>query len=176
MLMKNHTIIILLLSLLLCGCSDRVRVSGKVLYDDGEPVTRGGVTFTNDIIQATGRIQPDGTYVLGGQRERDGIVPGTYRITVMARSGGGMSGIPETLWVDEKYENPGTSGLSVEVTGRMTHDIIVTRPPGFVPPEPVQMGASGMPVHIEQMLERNRQMEEINRQRMQQQQQQQQQR
>ena len=57
-------------------------VSGKVTYR-GEPVTEGTVSFTSDILAAsgTGEVQPDGTYTLATQG--DGLPLGKYQVCIM---------------------------------------------------------------------------------------------
>jgi hypothetical protein len=124
----------LVLGLVLCslviGCSQRTSVRGTVRYDDGEPLTFGVVKFVGPKIQATGKIQKDGTYVMDEFNPRDGVTPGVYQIAIAGVfTGGGSDGTPVTWHIDPKFDNPGTSGLTYEVGRKsVVHDITVTRP------------------------------------------------
>jgi hypothetical protein len=142
--MKNISIIFLIL-LFLCGCSGgNVSVKGTVKFDDGSPLTRGTIRFIGDKTQANAVIGAHGTYVLGGAKPGDGIASGVYAVTVSARTGGGSDGRPLVYFVDPKFENASTSGLTCEVKGRrMTHDIIVTKPSEELLRELEQRAAQG---------------------------------
>lgn len=146
--MKFHLFIILqlfwLVILLSAGCSDRVHVSGKVLLQSGEPITKGLVVFENEKLSGISDIKTDGSYSIGLIKPGEGIPPGTYNIAIQAT--GTMGGvksdmgdissnnppevIPETSQVDMKYTLSRTSGLSIiiEAGKSITHDIIVDPP------------------------------------------------
>jgi len=129
--MKHYLILIFFVLLLpaVWGCGNKVQIRGKVTFEeDGSPLTFGTVKFVGEKTQATGHIQKDGTYRLGEVKPGDGIMPGLYRVTVYAESGGGSDSTPVTYHIDRKFKNPATSGLTCEVKRRMTHDIIVTKP------------------------------------------------
>jgi hypothetical protein len=106
-----------------------VPIRGDVLYK-GAPlkdVPQGLVHYlpkTSEGRQASGRIQPDGSFVLTTFKKADGVVPGEYDIVVSAyttqpelsreqvEAAHGV-GIPKArLMIPEKYTEPTTSGLS----------------------------------------------------------------
>jgi hypothetical protein len=66
----------------LIGCGKNVPLQGKVLYDDGTPITVGMVNFTTDKNLSRGKIQPDGSYAMGTKKEKDGLPPGIYKIYI----------------------------------------------------------------------------------------------
>ena len=65
---------------------------------------------------------------MGGMKEKDGIKPGKYQIAIIATTGG-VGGEPVVNYIDPKYFETSTSGLEVEIKGKMTHNITVARPP-----------------------------------------------
>jgi hypothetical protein len=103
-----------------------VPIRGEVIYK-GAPltdVTQGLVHYlpkTSEGRQATGRVQPDGTFVLTTFKAGDGVVPGDYDIVISAfgseplsreqaeASGGGAG---PKLMIPKKYADPKTSGIS----------------------------------------------------------------
>ena len=130
---------------LLSGCG-KPKVTGTISYPDGTPLQAGTVYFESATYSASGYVNPDGKYSLGGEKAKDGIPPGKYTIFITgaikmdtsADSGfrtneAGLSRTPGVLaptqrLLDPKYESPTTSGLSVEVTKSMVHDITVEKP------------------------------------------------
>ena len=121
--MKNSILLTVSLSLLVvAGCSGgKVGLSGKVVYsDDRSPVPTGEVYFETDSFLARGIIQPDGTFVVGSIGDRDGIPPGTYRVSVrgaqkaMGEDAEGMT-IYEPL-IDVKFTSAATSGITIDIT------------------------------------------------------------
>src|SRR3954453_2658007 len=73
-----------------CGTDDglgkRYPVSGTVKYK-GQPVASGNINFVPDnadLRAAFGRIE-DGAYSLTTLTEGDGALPGTYKVTVVAK-------------------------------------------------------------------------------------------
>jgi len=116
------------------GCSDKVQVSGKVVFTDGTPLMTGTVVFDNGRDQAKGRISEDGTYRLSSLKDNDGIVPGEYGVYVTGavdRSLGtmpqGSIPIPRDL-INIKFTSKATSGLHCTVKGTTVFDIEVTPP------------------------------------------------
>lgn len=134
--------------ILLIGCSNQVRVSGKVTFDDGSPVTAGKVIFENDaFFQAVGQIKPDGTYRLGSYDLADGVPRGNYKVyitgavsaeerSVSTRAQTGEKSMGKssvsmpvfTKLIHSKYEKPETSGLTCDVKKSTIYDIKVERP------------------------------------------------
>ena len=103
---------------LLTGCDgrpSRVKVSGHITCD-GKPVEFGGVSFKP---VAGGRvggggIESGGAYTVTMYEKGDGIPLGKYTVTISSAE----TLNPRTIrWhAPEKYSNPKTSGLSVEIT------------------------------------------------------------
>lgn len=98
-------------------------VSGKVTYN-GQPVTKGTVTFESDKGQAaTGEIQPDGTYRLSTFADKDGAVPGHHKVMIIANDAdptlmpGSSPGYkPPKGLIPKKYGALETSGLDADVS------------------------------------------------------------
>jgi hypothetical protein len=120
--------------LLLCGCSQKVPLKGKVTFkDDGSPLTAGFVIFSTPVFQARGEIQKDGTSRVSSARENDGLPPGQYDVHIVNASlekEGGNNDSPGgwILLVDEKYDSPQTSGLKLNVDSKTkNYDLTVDR-------------------------------------------------
>ena len=73
---------LLLSVIIVSGCSDATRVSGKVVMTDGSPISKGIVSFSKGDFNGTGNIQADGTYKLGGVKDGEGVPPGKYTVTL----------------------------------------------------------------------------------------------
>ena len=84
--MNARTLTFLFLTVLMItamGCGDKVSMRGKVTFsDDQSPLTVGQLSFVSDKVLARGYLQPDGTYVLGTEKQNDGLPKGTYRVSV----------------------------------------------------------------------------------------------
>jgi len=118
-------VVIALVAACFVGCGESgpelIPVVGKVLID-GRPAAEGVVTYrkasSNDF-EASGIIQPDGTYKLM-QNNRDGATVGEYRVVVFVRqtpkdSKGEMAALPSIV-VNKRFTDPKTTPLKVEVT------------------------------------------------------------
>jgi hypothetical protein len=112
-----------------CGSDGPVLIPirGEVLYK-GAPlrdVPRGLVKYlpkSDNARQASGRIQPDGSFVLTTFQNADGVTPGEYLIVVTANTtqelsreqveaaGGAVAG--PRLLIPEKYTDLNTTPLS----------------------------------------------------------------
>ena len=99
------------------------KVTGKVTYN-GKPVSKGTVTFITTVEgggrNATGEIQPDGSYKLQTEAPGDGAQLGEYKVTIYSHDDVILDytppkPIPPKILVPEKYEKPGTSGLTKKV-------------------------------------------------------------
>ena len=127
----------------LVGCSDTIKVRGKVTFSDGEPVTHGCVTFESDSNElALGMLDNNGNYVLGRHKDGDGIKPGFYKIwltgtnitqsspTATQSGMGMMMNSTTTVTVHPKYQRKDSSGLTFEAKpgGPKTFDFTVERP------------------------------------------------
>lgn len=122
-----------LAALFVSGCGPKgpvtIPIRGEVLYQ-GAPlkdVPQGIVRYmpksSDSGRQASGRIQPDGSFVLTTFKQGDGVTPGEYYIVVSAYTNvaasraaaeatAGAGGSGPRLMIPEKYTDPSTSGLS----------------------------------------------------------------
>ena len=133
--------------LLVAGCHGNVKVTGKVTFPDGTPLTTGQVVFENETLSAMGKLSEDGSYTIGTQKEKDGIPKGKYRVAITgavtyasaptpppAASGAYNPGansqpLPASVsLIHRKYRSVETSGLEVDITGSRTYDITVEKP------------------------------------------------
>jgi len=123
----------------LAGCSSgddigrTVPVRGRVTYE-GNPLGTGVVIFRPDVHkgntggnEARGTIDAEGYYKLStgtGPKPKEGVPPGWYQVGVVSlkepaeRPKDLRGGMPPPLesFIPQKYSDPATSGLSVEVT------------------------------------------------------------
>ena len=118
------------------GCSNKVQVSGKVVFEDGTPLNTGTVVFDNGREQAKGAISEDGTYRLSSMANNDGIKPGEYGVYITGALGFRTSPDavspttvprPDNL-IDVRFTSRQTSGLSCTVKGKTVFDIEVIPP------------------------------------------------
>jgi hypothetical protein len=125
--MLRYSFICGLFAVCLClGCSRNnpkiektVPVRGTVAYENGSPLTSGLITFhPKDTTkgEARGAIGSDGRFELGTYGKSDGVMLGTYTVTVEAitydRSG---NLTPAPVRIPNKYTDTSTSDLTVEV-------------------------------------------------------------
>ena len=92
-------------------------VSGKVTLD-GQPLPSGYVVVpTPKGRMASGKIQPDGTFILTTYNEGDGAQVGTHPVILNEIPSDEFSPIPkeERVPIPTRYQSAGTSGLTVEV-------------------------------------------------------------
>ncbi|MDR3233455.1 MAG: carboxypeptidase-like regulatory domain-containing protein [Planctomycetaceae bacterium] len=119
----KHCITLTLLLLFAAGCSGRVGVSGKVSYDDGQPVEGCSVLFRSAGENYQGIADEKGKYQLGSGGNTNGIRPGIYQVTVASTYNDENE---NTVYkVSPKYAETGTSGLTCEVKGKTVFDIKV---------------------------------------------------
>jgi hypothetical protein len=118
---------------LLTGCSNQVKLNGKVTFsDDGSPVPAGTIFFESSTFMARGEIRSDGTFSVSSTGNNDGLPPGTYAVSftgVRKEVGTDRNGMPiyEEL-LDPKYGDTYQSGLTLEVTSSTkSYDIQVER-------------------------------------------------
>jgi hypothetical protein len=106
-----------------CGPSEiTVPVEGKVLVD-GKPLTFGTVIFTPDAARGNdsldeprGKLDANGIYRASLKKERAGVPPGWYRISISAqRLTDPKDPFSYESVIPTKFNNPETSGLSLEV-------------------------------------------------------------
>jgi hypothetical protein len=116
-------VVIFLFFLMLMGCSNRVKISGTVTFDDGEPLTRGSVCFrAENGTTYQGYLNKSGYYAPGELRDGDGIPAGTYKVWVAGTDesleiqgkNGSVSQFQIIVHVDPQYTSPDTGKLSFE--------------------------------------------------------------
>jgi hypothetical protein len=109
-----------LLAALACvaGCGDgrpqRVPVSGTVMID-GAPLSYGFVTFVPAAGRsASGQLDGQGRFTLGSYEPGDGVLPGSQRVSVLARE---SLNDKQAKWhAPKKYKDHDSSGIVIEVT------------------------------------------------------------
>jgi hypothetical protein len=113
----------ILMAMIGCG-NGHIPGSGIVKYSSGEPVPSGIIFFSTPQFNYTGTIK-DGQFELGGLKENDGLPPGTYNVHLIGSepSEGTDKDIP--LFAD-KYNNPETSGIVIEIQPGKNDPIEIT--------------------------------------------------
>lgn len=119
---------------LLClGCNHNIKVSGKVMFEDGSPLSVGEVLFESSTFVGNGTLEKDGHFKLSGISKNSGIPPGHYGVSVVKTEqpdgplvvGSNPNFIP---LIHTKYNSPATSGLSYEVKRGMGPIVIKVEP------------------------------------------------
>lgn len=117
-----------LLAVVVAGCgSNLAQVSGTVSYD-GKPVEQGSIIFeTTGARPATGKIVGGKIVEVTTNRPGDGAPPGSHKVAIhaFASSGSavtanpgdatGIASMQTKSLIPTKYNNPATSGLTVEL-------------------------------------------------------------
>jgi hypothetical protein len=127
--MKNITkfFCIVCFTLFCSGCGNGfVPVGGKVTFEDGSPLTKGGISFSTQTYMADGVIQPDGSYVLTSLKPGDGLPPGNYKVIIGAAD---VDEKERTVYlVDPIFSDVTKTPLTAEVTpNQKTFDFKVTK-------------------------------------------------
>jgi hypothetical protein len=123
---------LLLVCLFALGCSQNVKVTGKVTYsDNGEPVGAGVVIFTGEKEIGQAAIK-DGRYSIGRINDGDGIPLGTYTVASdsLDFSMGPTIGIDGALMEAPKIDKElyyTKEPKTIEVKKSMTYDFTVER-------------------------------------------------
>ena len=129
---------------LFAGCSNNVSLKGTVTFsDDGSPLTQGTIGFRKDGRIARGDIKKDGTFVVGFEKDANGLPPGVYDVfltgteivTMVEKGVMNVSGVEQPMHeivtepqILPKYMSADTSGLTFEVTAATkSYDIKVDR-------------------------------------------------
>lgn len=115
-----RTLLLATALLLICGCSGKVPLTGKVTFaDDDSPLTTGMVCFAQGSFLARGNLNSDGTYQVSSTGTNDGLPKGKYKVYLvgaeLVRSSGGNS--TYTPLVDRKYESAATTDIECDVDG-----------------------------------------------------------
>ena len=104
---------------------------GRVLFDDGTPVMTGTIELLSEEFgeTASGRIEDDGSFVLGTFDEQDGACSGRHDVVVIQmiiNDGVTTHNRDHGPAVDPIYATYETSGLAVEIEPVEQNDIEVT--------------------------------------------------
>jgi len=116
----------LLLPIVLCccivGCSNgNITVKGQATYDDGTPVNGGIITFESEAGVGRGDVDKNGYFVAGYVKDRDGLPPGTYKVS--------MPMITFTPMVAGNQLSAQTTDITITVEkGKKNYDIVFKRP------------------------------------------------
>ena len=137
------TLSLLSFFIVLAGCGDP-KVTGKVTFPDGSPLTAGQVMFQKENFVASGDVKSDGYYSAGKNKDGDGLPPGTYQVYISGATKFGemqppakdatigkmptFQVAPTIQLVDMKFTAPESSGLSVTVKGNTKFDFTVEPP------------------------------------------------
>jgi hypothetical protein len=117
----------LFIVLLLSGCGGQEKLSGRVAFSDGQPLTTGTIYFTNDNYTARAHLRSDGTYDVGSLSQKDGLPPGTYKVHI---SGAIEDNADETIrpLIAAEFASESQTPLSITVPGERVYNITVERP------------------------------------------------
>lgn len=142
---------VVLLFVTLVGCGGgRAQVSGKVVFEDGSPLTKGNIKAeSNDGVEVRGTINQDGTFTLFEIKPGDGIPSGKqYKVwivnanetilpaTAPSSNKDGLAVPPATpptrkQLVHKDFTRANTTSLTLDVpkgSSKMSHDIPVKKP------------------------------------------------
>jgi hypothetical protein len=119
---------------LTAGCGGGLKtypVEGRVVYDDGSPVLGGIINFETDrgntangepnTINATGAVEPDGSFRLITNRQFEGAVVGVHRVAVseapstVSDFDAMQKSSRKTIAIARRYASFDTSGLTATV-------------------------------------------------------------
>ncbi len=126
-LYRAHVLVLATALLSTIGCNNADRklapVRGVIRFPDGTLLREGTVEFEiigrEKPITATGRINADGSFVLGTYELSDGALIGKHRVVVIADQGIGNGherpGFVSVTRLHPRYRDYRTSKLSVEV-------------------------------------------------------------
>jgi hypothetical protein len=126
--MMKHYLFFVLLCLTISGCNNGfVPVHGKVTFEDGSPLTQGGIAFSTATFMADGKIQPDGTFTLTSLKQGDGLPPGNHVVTISASEVDTKE--RTTYLVDPMFGDVTTTPLTAEVSvNQKIFDFKVSKP------------------------------------------------
>ena len=143
-----HLFALLCIASALVGCGKFIKVSGRVTYADGTPLTRGQILFSDGYYMGRSDLNENGEYQLHIFRKNDGIPPGIYNVYIVsaiqfeeiktkrevsARAIGEVAKMH--LLIDQQYTTPAPSGWVVEVNKKNRKFDFTVYPPGKVPEE-----------------------------------------
>jgi len=127
----NRYAVLLTALLFTAGCGGGTMGTGKVVFDDGTPLTRGEVRFVSGGKMFSGMIKKDGTFVMEGATPKSGIEPGNYEVSIVGahETTPGDNGYPQVKpLIAQKFSDPKKSGLTCSVKGNETIEFKVSPP------------------------------------------------
>ncbi|MDR2171874.1 MAG: hypothetical protein LBP59_17150 [Planctomycetaceae bacterium] len=118
--------------LLIVGCTKTYTVEGRVLFEDGMPLTVGSIVFEKSGGTVLGQIDSNGYYKIHGvlQGEHKIYILGAVKVVPIkdSQAGDGSDRVVEIKQlINEKYRFPDQSGISCVVRNNMTFDFIVSK-------------------------------------------------
>ena len=127
----------------LVGCSGNVKVTGRVTYENGQPLTIGQVVFTDDFYMGKSDLDKNGEYSIHSMRRNDGLKKGVYRAFISSayrfeKTEAIKDPLQDyrfdtpVLLVDMQFTNPDTTGWVFDLKKNSRIDFVVY-PPGEVP-------------------------------------------
>ena len=138
--MRQHLIFVMAI-ILAVGCNRGPRtypVNGKVVFDDGSPLTTGGVVFSELMstdaagTNARGAIDAEGNFQLTTFNNNDGVLPGEHRFLVRADRDAEdytKRGIIPRPVIAERFEEYDTAELEFTIEERNNDlELVVTKP------------------------------------------------
>ena len=133
--MRAFLSFLLLIHVFGCG-SDRVPVypvSGRVEFEDGQPVRNGTIELESVSFGTTanGRIQHDGSFVLGTYAAEDGAAAGKHQVIIVqiiVADGSITHTQDHGQPVPVRFGSYDTSPLSVEVKAEPANHLVITLP------------------------------------------------
>lgn len=136
-------VVILCCMLTAIGCGKNIALKGRVVFsDDGSPLSSGMVLLDDGKNVSRGVVKKDGTFIMGTMKERDGVLPGEYKVSIVGayallpcpqndddNPDNDIYPPPQKPLIDKRYENFETSGLTVHVEKpEYSYEIKVDRP------------------------------------------------
>ncbi len=128
-----------------CGGGEQTyRVTGKVTFPDGKPLTGGQVEFrslTKPLLIARADVEEDGSFQLSTFQSGDGALLGEHEVAVhppLMMGDRDLNPNPPNI-IDGKFEGYDTSGLKFTVTEEEVKNdfaIVVTKPTRPDPSQP----------------------------------------
>lgn len=119
MKIRRVSIVLVLILLLFVGCSENVKVTGNVKFEDGSPLTFGTVVAESDSGRATGEINEKGIFKLDGAKKGAGVLPGKYKVWLVGTEENTFdeeTGVSTSITrVDAKYSSSSTTDLSYDI-------------------------------------------------------------
>ncbi|MDR3233509.1 MAG: hypothetical protein LBT46_07595 [Planctomycetaceae bacterium] len=130
------------LLLLAAGCGSGTRVSGKVVFEDGTPLTKGVIVFDDNTHSFQGAMRSNGTYFVGQAKDSQKIPTGRYKVwfsatqrieTVYDSKGNATNETVTFPLLLDEYTASNRTELEADVTkgGRMTFDFTVKHHPDW---------------------------------------------